>query len=115
MPFNTSFVRKSLAGGVGAGRRVRPNHVSGGMSVPDLWLIGAGPMAMAYAAVLDDLGVEYAVVGRGERSAAAFTSATGVTAERKTVSGTVNQYTLASWTHGGTSPEFTFMVGFARG
>ncbi len=47
------------------------------MSVPDLWLIGAGPMAMAYAAVLDDLGVEYAVVGRGERSAAAFTSATG--------------------------------------
>jgi hypothetical protein len=44
----------------------------------------------------------------------AFTSATGVTAERKTVSGTVNQYTLASWTHGGTSPEFTFMIGFAR-
>ena len=43
-----------------------------------------------------------------------FTQATGVTAERKTVSGTVNQYTLASWTHGGTSPEFTFMAGFAR-
>jgi len=44
-----------------------------------------------------------------------FTQATDVTAERKTVSGTVNTYTLASWTHGGTSPEFTFMVGFARG
>ena len=43
-----------------------------------------------------------------------FTQATGVTAERKTVSGTVNQYTLASWTHGGTSPVFTFMAGFAR-
>tara|TARA_Y100000310_G_scaffold225999_1_gene228086 strand:- start:478 stop:1197 length:720 start_codon:yes stop_codon:yes gene_type:complete len=43
-----------------------------------------------------------------------FTQATGVTAERKTVSGTVNQYTLASWTHGGTAPEFTFLIGFAR-
>ena len=44
-----------------------------------------------------------------------FTQATDVTAERVTASGTVNQYVLASWTHGGTSPEFTFMVGFARG
>jgi len=43
-----------------------------------------------------------------------FTQATGVTAERVTVSGTVNQYTLASWTHGGTSPVFTFMIAFAR-
>ena len=43
-----------------------------------------------------------------------FTQATGVTAERVTVAGTVNQYTLASWTHGGTSPVFTFMIAFAR-
>ena len=43
-----------------------------------------------------------------------FTQATGVTAERKTVAGTGNQYTLASWTHGGSSPVFTFMIGFAR-
>ena len=44
-----------------------------------------------------------------------FTQNTAVGAERKTVSGTVNQYVLASWTHGGTSPSFTFMVAFARG
>ena len=56
---------------------MRPDHVSGNMTAPDLWLIGAGPMARAYAAVLDDLEVGYMVVGRGKRSAAAFTSATG--------------------------------------
>ena len=56
---------------------MRPDHVTGGMTAPALWLIGAGSMAKAYAAVLDDLGVKYTVVGRGERSAVAFTSATG--------------------------------------
>lgn len=44
-----------------------------------------------------------------------FTQATARTAERKTVSGTVNQYLKVSYTIGGTSPDFTLVVGFARG
>lgn len=41
-----------------------------------------------------------------------FTTATGLTSERKTVTGTVNRYVRASWTVTGTS--FTFAVVFAR-
>lgn len=41
-------------------------------------LIGAGPMAMAYAAVLKDLGANTRVIGRGESSAAKFKDATGL-------------------------------------
>ena len=41
-------------------------------------LIGAGPMAMAYAAVLKDLKAEMRVIGRGEKSAVAFTEKTGL-------------------------------------
>jgi len=44
-----------------------------------------------------------------------FTQATGVTAERKTVSGTVDQYLKIRYTIGGTDPSFTIAVGFARG
>ena len=44
-----------------------------------------------------------------------FTQATGRTAERKEVSGTVNQYLRIAYTIGGTSPDFTMVVGFARG
>tara|TARA_R110000824_G_scaffold38438_2_gene117410 strand:- start:3002 stop:3721 length:720 start_codon:yes stop_codon:yes gene_type:complete len=44
-----------------------------------------------------------------------FTQATGRTAQRATVSGTVNQYVRVSWTLGGTTPSFTFIVGLARG
>lgn len=43
-----------------------------------LALIGAGPMAVAYAAVLKDIGTETRVIGRGEASAAAFTEKTGL-------------------------------------
>jgi len=43
-----------------------------------------------------------------------FTQATGRTAERKTVAGTINRYVQATWTHGGTSPSFTMLVGLAR-
>jgi hypothetical protein len=35
-------------------------------------------------------------------------------AERKTVAGTVNRHTAASWTIAGTSPSVTFMVGVKR-
>ena len=40
-------------------------------------LIGAGPMAVAYGRVLNALGVAWTVVGRGNRSAAQFATATG--------------------------------------
>ena len=42
------------------------------------WLIGAGPMAVRYAAVLADLDVSYDVIGRGAASAQRFADATGV-------------------------------------
>ncbi len=38
----------------------------------NLWIVGAGPMAQTYAAVLDSMDVSYEVIGRGERSARAF-------------------------------------------
>ena len=41
-----------------------------------LWLIGAGGMAKEYARVLRKLGASFLVVGRGEKSAADFQSAT---------------------------------------
>jgi len=41
-------------------------------------LIGAGPMAIAYAAVLKDIGANTRVIGRGEKSAAAFKEKTGL-------------------------------------
>ena len=44
-----------------------------------------------------------------------FTQATARTAERTTVSGTVNQYLKATYTIGGTAPNVTLVVGFARG
>ena len=38
----------------------------------EIALIGAGPMAMAYAAVLKDMKANIRVIGRGEASAANF-------------------------------------------
>lgn len=43
-------------------------------------LVGAGPMAQAYAHVLKSLGKEFAVIGRGKESVAEFYSKTGVEA-----------------------------------
>lgn len=43
-----------------------------------LWLVGTGPMAEAYALVLNELGISYRVIGRGLRSAETFYQATGV-------------------------------------
>ncbi len=40
-------------------------------------LVGAGPMAVAYARVLDALGAAWSAVGRGAQSAAQFAAATG--------------------------------------
>jgi|GEM_PF-3176590 len=41
-------------------------------------LIGAGPMAQAYAAVLKDLDTDIRVIGRGQASADKFSGATGI-------------------------------------
>lgn len=43
----------------------------------NILLIGAGPMAVEYAKVLDDLSVPYSAVGRSEISAKTFAAATG--------------------------------------
>ena len=42
------------------------------MSHNVVWLVGAGPMALAYAKVLQAQSVEFEVIGRGAESAAAF-------------------------------------------
>ena len=42
-----------------------------------IWIIGAGSMAREYAKVLDALGRDYTVIGRGEKSAADFYASTG--------------------------------------
>ena len=43
-----------------------------------LWLIGSGPMAQAYAAVLQAQGVPFRVIGRSRASAEAFHKSTGL-------------------------------------
>ena len=48
------------------------------MSEPIL-LVGAGAMAIHYASVLEAMGREFVVLGRGEGSAEAFRTATGIT------------------------------------
>ncbi|MDG2426883.1 MAG: Gfo/Idh/MocA family oxidoreductase [Acidimicrobiales bacterium] len=47
------------------------------MTGSKLWLVGSGPMATAYAAVLDDLGRDFEVIGRGAISAAMFERSSG--------------------------------------
>lgn len=44
----------------------------------EFWLIGAGPIAIAHAQVLKELGAQPTVVGRGDTSAATFVTATGL-------------------------------------
>ena len=43
----------------------------------DLWLVGAGPMAVEYSKVFDHLLVDYTVIGRGTTSASEFRNNTG--------------------------------------
>lgn len=50
------------------------------MKEPQVLLVGAGPMAVAYAKVLQAHGVAPVTVGRGSASAAAFREATGLAA-----------------------------------
>ncbi len=47
-----------------------------------LWLVGAGPMARAYAKVLAALGRDFEVVGRGDTSATDFERETGLAVRR---------------------------------
>ena len=44
----------------------------------NIWIIGAGGIAIEYAKVLKDLGKEFLVIGRGEKSAKRFKEETGV-------------------------------------
>jgi predicted dehydrogenase len=44
----------------------------------NIWLIGAGQMAVEYQTVLNDLNVNFKVIGRGEKSAKEFTEKTSV-------------------------------------
>lgn len=48
----------------------------------NIWLIGAGPHAREYAKVLQHLGLDFEVIGRGESSAQAFEAATGHSVRR---------------------------------
>lgn len=52
------------------------------LSVHDLWLIGAGPMAQEYAHVLTALRREFIVIARGDNSAQKFESVFGVNVVR---------------------------------
>lgn len=47
-----------------------------------LWIVGAGPMAVAYADVCTAIGVPFEVIGRGNRSADVFEFETGVVVRR---------------------------------
>ncbi len=53
----------------------------------DVWLVGCGGMAQAYAAVLESLHIEPRVIGRGEASAKSFEAATGIPVERGGIEG----------------------------
>jgi predicted dehydrogenase len=54
-----------------------------------MWIIGAGPMAIDYMRVLDDLQVPYRVIGRGTRSAKDCISKTGA----QVILGGIEKYT----------------------
>ncbi|MCB1178724.1 MAG: hypothetical protein KDK36_14160, partial [Leptospiraceae bacterium] len=43
-----------------------------------VWLIGSGPMAIAYANVLKSLKADFQVIGRGENSAKSFEEKTAI-------------------------------------
>ena len=58
-----------------------------------LWLIGAGPMSVDYARVLDALVVGYSVVGRSKRSALTFKEVTGKTVQAGGVSSAIESST----------------------
>ena len=55
----------------------RSGPVTDCVEAVEIWLVGAGPMAQAYAAVLSDMGRPCRVIGRGAASAATFERATG--------------------------------------
>ncbi len=50
------------------------------ISNKNVWLIGAGLMAIEYSKVLKSLGVEFKVIGRGKETCDRFTTETGITA-----------------------------------
>ena len=65
------------------------------------WLIGAGPMAIEYAKVLQAQNASFDVIGRGAKSAAIFTEKTGIP---------VWQGGLQSWLNRGARPKEAIVV-----
>ena len=54
----------------------------------EMWLIGAGPMAVEYARVLISMKINFITIGRGKKSAQDFEEKTGV----KVITGGLKQY-----------------------
>lgn len=54
----------------------------------NIWIIGAGTIAQEYAKVLNSLGYDYTVIGRGEQSAMSFKKAVG----KEVVTGGLNAF-----------------------
>jgi len=48
------------------------------LNKPKVWLIGAGPMAIAYASVQKSMGINPTGIGQGENSAEKLTGETGI-------------------------------------
>ena len=48
------------------------------LNAENLWLVGCGAMAIQHAKALENLGVKFNVIGRGEDSARKFTEETGI-------------------------------------
>ena len=56
--------------------------MSDNLSNKEVWIVGAGPMALDHARVLQHLGITPTVIGRGEASAKKFEDETGISVER---------------------------------
>ncbi len=57
-----------------------------------LWIVGSGPMAVAYADVCSAIGVPFEVIGRGDRSADAFEAETGLPVRRGGLERTLSRW-----------------------
>ena len=56
--------------------------MSDNLSDRDVWVVGAGPMALDHVKVLQHLGITPTVIGRGDASAKKFEDETGIFVER---------------------------------
>lgn len=63
---------------------------------PEVWLVGAGPMAMDYVKVIRALGIPFKVIGRGKASAENFYSKTGIEVLTGGLEEAIKQFPLPS-------------------